>query len=183
MKQLALNYISIILLLTVSCTSNSVIADLQNMVLGDIQNKLESQGENIEAQSLSITHISGNEYIGVLKTVENGQYFSYTVNITYDGNSYVWEIPPSVPAENQVDSENNVEESNYVENDEDYSENYKGEDHKNMMEAMKNISDPAYCSLCKGTGIEENRARGMGLGDDEFGRVCPMCNGTGRRSY
>ncbi len=62
----------------------------------------------------------------------------------------------------------------------DYSQE---ENHQNMKEAMENISNPTYCSLCKGTGIEENRARGTGFGDDEYGRICPMCNGRGERSY
>jgi hypothetical protein len=35
------------------------------------------------------------------------------------------------------------------------------------------------CSLCKGTGIEENRSSFS----DEVGRVCPMCDGAGVRSY
>ena len=175
--------LTIFLFFAVSCNNNPGISELQTQVFDDIKNKLESQNENIEAHSLEITHVSGNEYIGILETLENGQNFSYNVNIIFDGNSFVWEIPPSVPVENQVDYGNTEGDHNYTNNEEEKSDNYREEDNRNMMEAMKNISDPTYCSLCKGTGIEENRARGMGLGDDEYGRVCPMCNGTGKRSY
>ncbi len=41
------------------------------------------------------------------------------------------------------------------------------------------IYDPDLCSLCKGTGIEKNN----GSLTNEYGRVCPMCDGKGRRSY
>ncbi len=36
------------------------------------------------------------------------------------------------------------------------------------------------CSLCKGTGVE--KARNIATGDIE-GRICPMCDGKGIRSY
>ena len=48
---------------------------------------------------------------------------------------------------------------------------------------MEKISAPAFCNLCQGSGIEKNRGRGMGLGDDKYGRMCPMCNGLGCRTY
>jgi DnaJ-class molecular chaperone len=46
---------------------------------------------------------------------------------------------------------------------------------------MDKISDPNYCSLCKGTGVEKNTAKEIFGGPD--GRTCPMCEGTGKRSY
>jgi hypothetical protein len=165
-----------------SCSSNANISELQSAILQDIESKLESQGGGAEVQSFNLTHISGNEYIGILETLENGSVFSYTVNVISDGNSFVWEIPPSEISHEETDPQTNSEDT-YSDNTYEETDSYKEEDHKNMMDAMKNISDPTYCSLCKGTGIEENRARGMGLGDDDYGRVCPMCDGTGRRSY
>jgi hypothetical protein len=86
------------------------------------------------------------------------------------------------------DDENVDNTSNYnvdVQDNNSYEkENYNsGGSKETMIDAMEKISDPTYCSLCKGTGVEVNRARGMGLGDDEYGRVCPMCNGSGKRSY
>jgi hypothetical protein len=41
------------------------------------------------------------------------------------------------------------------------------------------IYESTVCTLCKGTGIEENRSSFS----DEVGRVCPMCDGKGVRSY
>ena len=35
------------------------------------------------------------------------------------------------------------------------------------------------CGLCNGTGIEKN----MSSFSDEYGRICPMCDGRGVRSY
>ena len=35
------------------------------------------------------------------------------------------------------------------------------------------------CGLCNGTGIEKNRSSLT----DEYGRICPMCDGKGVRSY
>ena len=41
------------------------------------------------------------------------------------------------------------------------------------------VYDNNACSLCKGTGIEKNRSSFS----NEYGRVCPMCDGKGRRGY
>ncbi len=171
----------LILLLFVSC-NNMSIDQLQNEVLNDIKAKIENQGQDIQVQSFVLTHVSANEYVGVLETLENGQLFTYNVNVISDGKSFVWEIPISEMSQDGTDSQTNQEEA-YSDESYEETDSYQEEDHRNMTEAMENISDPTYCSLCKGTGVEENRARGMGLGDDEYGRVCPMCNGTGKKSY
>lgn len=41
------------------------------------------------------------------------------------------------------------------------------------------IYDKDPCSLCNGTGIEKNKSSLS----NEYGRICPMCNGKGRQSY
>ena len=41
------------------------------------------------------------------------------------------------------------------------------------------VYETDMCSMCKGTGIEENRS----TFSDEAGRICPMCDGKGVRSY
>lgn len=41
------------------------------------------------------------------------------------------------------------------------------------------IYDKDDCSLCKGTGIEKNHSSLS----NEYGRVCPMCDGKGKRGY
>lgn len=163
-----------------SCNFNSETNHLQDEVLKDIKAKIENQGEDIRVKSFVLTHISGNEYTGVLETIENGEIFTYNVNVISDGNSFVWEIPPSQISNEAVDSESNQEE---VYSDESYEEtdSYEEEDGKNMIEAMENISDPTYCSLCKGTGVQRNTAKELNGGPDYL--VCQMCEGKGRRTY
>jgi hypothetical protein len=169
----------LILLLVVSC-NNMSIDQLQNEVLNDIKAKIENQGQDIQVQSFVLTHVSANEYVGVLETLENGQLFTYNVNVISDGKSFVWEIPPSQISNEALDSESNQEE---VYSDESYEEtdSYEEEDGKNMIEAMENISDPTYCSLCKGTGVQKNTAQSLNEGPDYL--LCQMCEGKGRRTY
>jgi hypothetical protein len=81
--------------------------------------------------------------------------------------------------DNGQNNSGNIQNNNSYEHEERNSEGNR----ETMMDAMEKITDPTYCSLCQGTGVEVNRARGMGLGDDEYGRICPMCNGDGKRSY
>jgi hypothetical protein len=169
-------------LLICSCNLGGSIEQLRIKIQKSIANKIESEVSGVEIVSFTLSHVNGNEYLGVLETMENGTVYSYPVNVVYDGNSFVWEIPPSEISHEETDTQTNSEDT-YSDNTYEETDSYKEEDHKNMTEAMKNISDPTYCSLCKGTGIEENRARGTGFGDDEYGRVCPMCNGSGKRSY
>jgi uncharacterized protein (UPF0333 family) len=42
--------------------------------------------------NLQLVHVSGNQYQGVMRTLENGQSFTYSVDVTYDGTSFMWEI-------------------------------------------------------------------------------------------
>ena len=168
-------------LMLFSCNTGNV-EKLRNKILVSIKQKIEAEGGGIEIVSFILTHVDGNEYAGVLETMEDGDLYSYTVNVISDGKSFEWEIPPSEVSNYETDSQSNEIESN-AENTEEKTDYYPEENHQNMSEAMENISDPSYCSLCKGTGIEENRARGTGLGDNEYGRICPMCNGRGTRSY
>ena len=174
-------YIFLILVaLLSSCNFNADINYLQNEVLKDIKAKIENQGEDIRVKSFVLTHISGNEYTGVLETIENGEFYSYNVNVISDGNSFVWEIPPSQISNEASDSKSNQEDSYYEESYEE-TDAYQKDDRKNMIEAMENISDPTYCSLCKGTGMQRNTAQSLNGGPDYF--LCQMCEGKGRRIY
>jgi len=62
-----------------------------------------------------------------------------------------------------------------------YSQNSSSSSNNNMIDAINNINDPSYCSLCNGTGREINRAQSLLGGEDS--RPCPMCDGKGKRSY
>jgi hypothetical protein len=177
-------YLLLFLIIVIcSCQSGGSTNDLQSQVRAEIEKSLQKKGINLQVTSFVLTHISGNEYAGILVTNEEGIEYTYPVNVIYDGETYLWEIPPT---EGSVNSEENVQETidDIKTNESIESENYNdSQDLKNMSEAMENISDPSYCSLCQGSGIEVNRARGMGLGADEYGRVCPMCDGKGYRTY
>ena len=167
-----------------SCNNNANINQLQSDVLNDIKAKIENQGEDIEVKSFVLTHLSGNEYVGILETIENGQDFKYNVNVVSDGNSFVWEIPSSELSHQGVEenmNEENYSDASYQESDSYQEEPYPEEEKENMIDAMEKINDPTYCSLCKGTGVEKNTAKEIFGGPD--GRICPMCEGTGKRSY
>ena len=186
MKSIILFFYLALSILITSCNNNSNINQLQSEVLNDIKAKIENQGDDIEVKYFVLTHLKGNEYVGVLETIENGQVFTYNVNVVSDGNTFVWEIPSSELSQQGVEeysNEDSYSDESYQENESYKEESYSEENKENMIDAMEKLNDPTYCSLCQGTGVEKNRARGMGLGDDEYGRICPMCNGTGKRSY
>lgn len=167
-----------------SCNNNANINQLQDEVLNDIKANIESQGEDIEVKSFVLTHLSGNEYVGILETIENGQVFKYNVNVVSDGNTFVWEIPASELSQQGVEeysNEDSYSDESYQEAESYQDESYPEEEKENMIDAMEKINDPTYCSLCKGTGVEKNTAKEIFGGPD--GRICPMCEGTGKRSY
>jgi hypothetical protein len=164
-----------------SCT-NGGIERLRKDVLKSIEEKLQSEGADIEIVSFTLTHVSGNEYVGVLETLENGTSYSYAVNVISDGNTFVWEIPPSETSESTIE-EDYIEELSEIEeyNSNSYTSTQNEENKSNMMEALQRGTDPSYCDLCQGTGIEKNTAKDIFGGPD--GRICPMCEGKGYRTY
>ena len=46
-----------------------------------------------------------------------------------------------------------------------------------MNDAMKRVTDPTYCFVCKGSGREKSRL------NNGQSRKCPMCDGLGKRRY
>jgi hypothetical protein len=175
-----LKFLFLTLILVFAACSSRGIEQLRNDVLKSIEDKTASEGDGIEIVSFTLTHVNGNEYVGVLETLENGEAFSYPVNVVSDGSTFVWEIPPTEAVES---NEENIDSIDYTSesNDESPSEENYDKDRTNMVEAMERISDPTFCSLCKGTGIEKNTAKEIFGGPDA--RVCPMCEGRGRRTY
>ncbi len=47
---------------------------------------------HVEITDFNLVHIDGKQYRGILKTTEHGQKFTYTVNVTFDGKNFMWEI-------------------------------------------------------------------------------------------
>lgn len=167
-----------LLVFLVSCKSGGI-EQLRSDVLRSIEDKIQSEGGGLEIESFTLTHVGGNEYVGVLETIENGQSYTYPVSVISDGTTFVWEIPPTESGEaveENVDASNETPETNYESNPVENNEEIQ-----NMSDAIDESLDPTYCSLCKGTGIEKNTAKELLGGPD--GRICPMCDGKGRRSY
>ena len=175
-----LKFLFLILIVVISSCSSRGIEQLRNEVLKSIEDKIASEGGGMEIVSFTLTHVNGNEYVGVLETLENGEAFSYPVNVISDGKTFVWEIPPTEVDESNDENSDSVDYSSEV-NDESSSEENFDNDRTNMVDAMERISDPSYCSLCQGTGIEKNTAKDIFGGPD--GRICPMCEGKGTRAY
>ncbi len=161
----------------VSCSSNGI-EQLRSDVKKSIEDNIAAEGVGAEIVSFTLTHVDGNEYVGVLETLEDGEIFSYPVNVVADGKTFVWEIP------NTEALQSNEENIDSIDNTSESKDEYSPEgnnDRTNMVDEMGRISDPNYCSLCKGTGIEKNTAKEIFGGPE--GRVCPMCEGRGRRTY
>ncbi len=152
---------------------------LRRDVLKSIEEKIQSEGGGIEVVSFTLTHLNGNEYVGVLQTMENGTAYTYPVNVVFDGKTFVWEIPPT-GSEEVVDE--NVDTSNEYKDYNTESNSIEQHDEiQDMSDAIEESLDPTYCSLCKGTGVEKNTAKEILGGPD--GRICPMCEGKGSRTF
>uniref|UniRef100_UPI00404A870B hypothetical protein n=1 Tax=Flavobacterium sp. TaxID=239 RepID=UPI00404A870B len=174
-------FLFVTLLLVLNSCQNGGIEQLRRDVLKSIEEKIQSEGGGIDVVSFTLTHVNGNEYVGVVETMENGTAYTYPVNVIFDGKTFVWEIPPT-EASDAIDNYEYPDEAQIEEEYSNHSTNPSSDENRsNMMEALENGTDPTYCSLCQGTGIEKNTAKEIFGGPD--GRICPMCDGKGRRTY
>ena len=89
--------ILIIILISLNACKNGVSKnELASRVESDIN--LEFSKRATEANKLYtinsfvLVHKGGNEYNGILQTTEEGEEFTYEVNVTTDGDSYLWKI-------------------------------------------------------------------------------------------
>ncbi len=64
--------------------------DLTKQVKQNMQDELKQK--NISITSLVLTKKGGNEYSGILKTLEPNGDFTYTVEVIYDGKSFTWKV-------------------------------------------------------------------------------------------
>lgn len=60
----------------------------------EVQSSMEVKfaPEGIRIESLHLSHKGGNEYRGVLETVEPDGEFTYSVEVIFDGKTITWEI-------------------------------------------------------------------------------------------
>ncbi|MFN5331885.1 MAG: hypothetical protein ACK5BR_07635 [Bacteroidota bacterium] len=91
LKKLAL---LLILCLTVSLSSCKLSTEeLAKEVQVSMEETWDKEGvTGISIQSFTLTHKSGNEYSGILETLEDGESMKYTVEVIYDGENMQWEI-------------------------------------------------------------------------------------------
>ena len=64
--------------------------DLAVEVQADMEKTLGESG--IKVKSFGLTKKGGNEYKGILKTIEPHGEFTYSVEVIYDGKMFSWEV-------------------------------------------------------------------------------------------
>jgi hypothetical protein len=83
------------LLILTACGDQRMNTDeLANEVKKSMASSSEFKGSGISVKSLILTRLDSesNIYKGVLTTAEPNGEFTYTVDVTYDGNNMTWEI-------------------------------------------------------------------------------------------
>ncbi|WP_129582976.1 hypothetical protein [Flavobacterium cyanobacteriorum] len=88
-------------------------------------------------------------------------------------------IHDDMRAEGYNTSEYSQEQSDYASDYSDYSSDSQSSSDYSVGSDGKLYENEA-CELCSGTGVETGT--NMHTGETE-GRICPMCDGKGRRSY
>ncbi len=58
----------------------------------ELQKRASEAGINLNINSFGLIHKAGNEYSGILKTTEGDEEYTYQVDVTVDGDSYMWKI-------------------------------------------------------------------------------------------
>lgn len=90
-----ITFFTVLFMLLLSCNSTNK-AKLTEEVKASIENKFDQQatatGTVYEIQSLDLTETEQNNYIGILETIENGESFTYELDVVTDGDSFVWKI-------------------------------------------------------------------------------------------
>jgi hypothetical protein len=83
-------------LILFSCHNGILTSELEENIQKDINIELEKRAsENnikMEISSFDLIHKDGKEYSGILKTLEDGIGYTYQVDVTVDGDNYLWYI-------------------------------------------------------------------------------------------
>ncbi|WP_294961772.1 hypothetical protein [uncultured Flavobacterium sp.] len=91
-------YTLIICISLISCNSEVSKEQLTSKVRNDINVELQKRatttGITLTINSFDLLHKKDKEYSGILKTTEGGQEYTYQVDVTVDGDSYMWKIVP-----------------------------------------------------------------------------------------
>lgn len=80
--------------LSTACNSGASTEELASKVRADIEQKWASQPELTSARikSFSLVHKGGQQYRGLLEADQDGESVTVAVDVTYDGNTFMWEI-------------------------------------------------------------------------------------------
>ncbi len=88
-------FFALCILFLISCNRPNK-ARLTEEVKASIATKFDQQvtatGTVYEIQSLDLTETEKNNYVGILETIENGESFTYELDVVTDGDSFVWKI-------------------------------------------------------------------------------------------
>jgi hypothetical protein len=71
-----------------SLSTNDLAKEVEKNMLESEQFKTNS----IKIKSLILTKKSGNEYDGILETLEPNGNYTYSVEVIYDGENFTWKI-------------------------------------------------------------------------------------------
>ena len=86
---------SLMICFLVACSgvSKEALADkVKNDIDVEFSKRATESGITYTIDNLDLVHKSGNEYSGILKTTEDGAEFTYQVDVTVDGDTYMWKI-------------------------------------------------------------------------------------------
>ena len=94
MKKILLSLLISVFL--ISCNGGISKEKLASKVKSDINTELQKRassiGMSLSIISFDLLHKGGKEYSGILKTNEGGEEYVYQVDVTVDGDSYMWKI-------------------------------------------------------------------------------------------
>jgi len=82
-------------MLLISCSGISkeeLIAKVRSDMNKEFQKRASIAGISVNIVSFDLLHKAGKEYSGILKTSEDEEEFTYQVDVTVDGDSYIWKI-------------------------------------------------------------------------------------------
>lgn len=73
-------------------SKDQLASKVRNDINVELQKRASSNGTSFSITSFDLLHKEGKEYSGILKTKEGGQEYTYQVDVTVDGDSYMWKI-------------------------------------------------------------------------------------------
>jgi hypothetical protein len=89
MSKLSKYFVMLFAVLTLFACSLST-EELADNVKENMKEQFTPKG--ITVKSLMLSKKAGNEYTGILETIEPNGAFTYAVEVIYDGNTFTWQV-------------------------------------------------------------------------------------------